>query len=951
MGLFKSHNVVHKDDKIANFTVATAEYGSAVPEILGTTRVAGNIIFYDDFTAHEHRETQRTGKGGHSKVTNITYTYTVAVMIGLCEGPISNIGRVWINKDLFDYPAEPIQMTLFNGKANQQPWPYLVGKHPDKALSYSGLAYMAGVIDLDGNGSMPNYNFEIKGKLLDTGDGVDVNPADYIAYILNRIGMGDTPIEGLDNYRKYCREADLLISTPSDAGEVQKAREIINEITKLTNAIMFWSNNKFKIVVTDDRAIGSWQPNRQIIYDLTTDDLIEQKDGACVVYNRKDSSEIYNRFIVEFSNRENGYEKESVSFEDVEDIKNFGLRGANKIDAHYIYRKSRAVRIAESMARKSRYERNKYTFKLDWAFCRLEPGDLVRLTDLATGINKQVAMIDSVTEAANGLLTFTAISRANGDYSSATYDVHEIDRPFLNYNPEPGYVDYPAVFQPDASLMMEDNELWIAVKGQREAWGGCNVWVSDNNTHYRRLGEIKLSARMGELITSITAASTSLEVAINGQLVSGSEQDAERGNTLLWVDGESMSYTTASLLGNGHYRLDGLVRGQYNTQATNHKAGITVVRCDEAILKAPFLDDDIGKKIYLKFTSYNIFGGNEQSLADVSAYTYTLDERTTIPPDVTALDAEVLYNGTRRYYWKFDYPELNNITGFRMKYIQGNTPNWGAGFEVQDGLLVSQPYETSTVRQGTHTIMIKAVNKAGNESVGFASTVVNFAEPLEDNVLYRVDFSQGNWDKVSTDGKILEDGFIHAKMDTTHFSAPNSFYWEGPAETYWNSISYAPFYLSAVVKAPASGNFYFTYDIMGVSNITYRVKNKDSLFKPYATKFNVAADDEIEIRFDSPAGKQETVLKKLVAVIDVPDREEHFENITVPAGGLELPVKTPHYITTAVRLDSIQLVNGQPIYPYIVSKAPCRIKLVNDHGQPVEATIDVTWQGFINELI
>ena len=101
MGLFGGgHNTVTRADKISNFQVNTAEYGSPVMELLGTTRISGNVIYYDDFTAHEHRETQRTGKGGKSTSTNITYTYTVAVILGLCEGPVTGIGKVWKGKSM-----------------------------------------------------------------------------------------------------------------------------------------------------------------------------------------------------------------------------------------------------------------------------------------------------------------------------------------------------------------------------------------------------------------------------------------------------------------------------------------------------------------------------------------------------------------------------------------------------------------------------------------------------------------------------------------------------------------------------------------------------------------------------------------------------------------------------------------------------------------------------------
>lgn len=668
MSLFKGKTTVNRADKISDFTVATAEYGSAVPEILGTTRTGGNVIYYDDFTAHEHKETQRAGKGGGSKTVTITYTYTAALIFALCEGPVKGMGKVWIDKEIHTYPSEKIGLTLYYGTETQEPWPYVVGKHPEKALPYTGLAYMAGVIDLGNNASLPNFNFEVKGKLTETGDGVDVNPADYILYILNKIGMGDVAIEGIDNYRRYCKAADLLISTPSDDTTARSAREIINEIATLTNAYIFWSNNQFKIVPLADRPVGNWEPNKTIMYDLTPDDFLEQ-NGACVTYQRKDSSEVYNRFTVEFLNRANGYEKESVSYEDTEDIQLYGLRQASTTKAHYVYTKKRAVYLAEELARKNKYERNKYTFKLDWAFCRLEVGDLVTLTDPSIGLEKQVAIIDSVTEDKSGLLTYTAISRAGENFSEAVYSVHETERPFIDFSPEPGDVDTPAIFQPPTELTSNGNELWIGAKGKSPNWGGCNVWISDNNENYLLAGKITSSARLGTLAAPITKNSDKLEVAVNGTLLSGSALDAERANTLCWVDGECLSYTTATLLQNGNYELSGLVRGQYNTAAAAHGQGAKFARCDETLLKTPLKKEDVGKKLWIKFTSYNIFGAQEQSLADVDAYEYTVMAYY-IPP-VLNLSAHNRYrelqDGVSRYDIVVDWtpPDFAN-------YLEGN---------------------------------------------------------------------------------------------------------------------------------------------------------------------------------------------------------------------------------------------------------------------------------------
>ena len=649
MSFFRGRTTTTRANKISEFTVNTAEYGAVVPEIIGTVRTAGNVIYYDDFTAHEHRETHKAGKGGRSKQVSITYTYTVAVILGLCEGPISGIGKVWIGKNVHNYPADDIQLTLFDGKENQQPWAYTQGKHPDKALPYPGLAYMAGVIDLGDSGSMPSYNFEVKGRLLETGDGVDVNPADYIRYVLDKIGKKDMQIIGLDNYRKYCKEADLLISSPPDE-DAKAAREVVNEIAKLTNAYVFWSNDKLKIVPLADRPVGNWAPDKTGITDLTADDFLPQSGGALVTYKRKDSSAIYNQFPVEFINRANGYEKESVSYEFTEDIKNYGVRAASVTNAHYVYTKERAVKIAEQLARNNKYERTQYTFKLDWSLCRLEVGDLVRLTDENSGIFEQVAVINGITEGTDGCLTVTAISRAPGDYPAAKYNVHANDRPYIDYNKTaPDTV--PVIFQPPADLTADGLELWIAAKGKADGWGGCTVYVSDDNTNYRTVGQIAGSARCGKLINNITKDSTDIIVSCNDQLLSGTPQDAERKNTLCWIGGECLSYVTATLLSTGNYKLSGCIRGQYNTTPAAHSAGADFVRLDNAVLHLDFTKDDIGKKIYIKFCSYNIFGAGQQDLSEVKAYEYTLAPYY-IPPvtNITAYNRyRQLADGVSRY--------------------------------------------------------------------------------------------------------------------------------------------------------------------------------------------------------------------------------------------------------------------------------------------------------------
>lgn len=713
----RGKNTTNRADMIADFQINTASYGEVVPEILGTTRVNGNIIDYEDFTAHEHKSTTRTGKGGGSKHTEITYTYTVAAAIALCEGPIAGVGKVWRDKEIYTYPSEKIELTLFNGEQGQAPWPYMLSKHPDKALPYSGLAYMAGVVDLGERGSLPQYNFEIMGKLRDTGDGIDVNPADYIEHVLQSVGA-DVQIEGIENYRAYCRAADILISTPPEQKSA-KAQSIINDIAEITNSLVFWSTDRLKIVPLADKPIGDWTPENQIQYDLTADDFIAGTDGQLILYKRKDTSEAYNEATVEFINRANSYEKETVSFEVVADVQKNGLKPASKKTAHYLYTKARAQYYAEQLAMKRLYSKTQYTFRLDWAFCTLEVGDLVTLTDEACQLNKQIVVITAVNEAADGQLEFTAEGKPAGTYAPARYDVHENERPFVDYNQEAPSVNDVAIFQTVGDV--GGNQVFIGVNAP-SGWGGCSVWLSDNDENYSRVGSITQQTRMGRTLTALSNTGDGVSVKLNqGSMKGGTHIDAERANTLSWIDGEALSYEGAQLQTDGSYKLTGLVRGQYATIPTDHASGARFIRIDEALYRHSYRKEDIGKTVYLKFTSMNLFGTNEQGLDEVQAYPYKI-----VPyyiPEVSNLALYTKYyeigNGVLSFdvVAQFDVPRINSLDTVELWYReQGGTWKYGGAGE---GLITVSGCELGH----TYDVKIQVKDTHGNTSQGLTKSI------------------------------------------------------------------------------------------------------------------------------------------------------------------------------------------------------------------------------------
>lgn len=94
------------------------------------------------------------------------YTYSAAIMAGIANGPIAGIGTVWLNKDKSTLAAMNMKVAL--GTLGQSPWGYLETKHPEEAIAYPGLAYVATPEMFLGRSSaeLPNLSFEVYGRMM-----------------------------------------------------------------------------------------------------------------------------------------------------------------------------------------------------------------------------------------------------------------------------------------------------------------------------------------------------------------------------------------------------------------------------------------------------------------------------------------------------------------------------------------------------------------------------------------------------------------------------------------------------------------------------------------------------------------------------------------------------------------------------------------------------------------
>lgn len=81
-----------KGPKLDDLSVTVSGIGVPVPIVYGAFRISGNIIWSTDLL--ETTVTEKHGKGGPSQKTQVT-TYSANFAVGLCEGPITGVRRIW----------------------------------------------------------------------------------------------------------------------------------------------------------------------------------------------------------------------------------------------------------------------------------------------------------------------------------------------------------------------------------------------------------------------------------------------------------------------------------------------------------------------------------------------------------------------------------------------------------------------------------------------------------------------------------------------------------------------------------------------------------------------------------------------------------------------------------------------------------------------------------------
>jgi hypothetical protein len=753
----------------------------------GTGLLAGNIIYLNDFQPvlvanYTQGPATSGGKGGlfgsrsgGSGNPTYSWTYYVNVFISLCEGPIQGIlSFTGDGMTLSHYGDNTGGAHVFVGTQDQGPMGELVTAHPDQARAYRGEAYLAyWPMFLGENTAVPNFQYEVKFGIAGVGPfDLDADPAAVIAdYLTNaQYGIPGFPpdlLGDLSQYSAFCIANSLVVS-PLISDQTE-AGQFLTTLMQATYSEIVWSSGRLTVAPYGDMYVNGngveFTPITTPVYYLAPDDFLPLQGGegggssvTPIAITRKSEQDRINRVRLEFLDRANKYTPAEVDDRDEGSIEETRERPSDVREMH-LFKRIDSASMSASFQLLREQVAVSYSFTLPKTFVLLDLMDLVTLPLDAFGLSAtpQAVRIKEITENSDYSLTFIA-EDWHGPVASPLYNRQTAVHAVPDFNADPGGINPPIFFEPPDAL---GGGLFVyaGISGVNpDVWGGADIYVSTDGTNYTKVGQVLGASRMGyttadlpQVIPAVVGPSidqfNTLSVDLTesgGELGSGTDTDMRADATVCYVGstasarGELLSYRDAGLIAPNHYNLLPLHRGAYGSDIIDHPAGSPFVRIDGRVAKIPYDQTRIGRLLYIKFVSFNVYQGGRQTLDQVGAYIYSItgSSLTSSLPDVSS--AWSVFKSQFAEIWWQDIEDFRSGIRYLVK----------KGVSYSSALLVGDQAHPPFIAFGEGTYWIVGYYVAPSGVVTFSTNPASISivgNMLVENIILTSDQQANDW--------------------------------------------------------------------------------------------------------------------------------------------------------------------------------------------------------------
>jgi hypothetical protein len=515
--------------RVGDLAVQTSTYGTQVPRLYGTMRVAGSVIWSTDLIENE----QTNGAKGQP---DVSYNYTVSLAVALSSRPVTAIKRIWADGKLLRGEAGDLKvggtLRLATGSEEQDADPFIASVEGiDSTPAYRGLALAVfeGLELAEYGNRIPFFTFEVEAAGGDPTCGEIISDASAGAI--------------------RCDASDVV------RGYAAYGRSIRSAVEPLVES--------FGIELFDDGDLLNSPASIQPL-EISEFELGNSLDGDAV--SGLEREQLPARFI-----------PSSVSLNFYDPARDFQAGEARASAGDNVANESRqelpavlsandAKSLAQRMLSRAWCRRDKLTVRLPRRRIDLQPGD-----ELALPLSPRVWIVEQVT--IEGFVTVVDVRPSPGTSVDVAADPGRVAP-----NPDlvAGPVSLALVDVPALPGMPTDQPTMLLAASQREAgwktrpveigFGGQSIATTTARSK-SVLGQASTVLGAGSIHLIDTINSVEVQLLDESQWLVGRDDDAlSAGANLAVVGREVLQFGTATSLGSGKFRLSRLLRGRGGTE-------------------------------------------------------------------------------------------------------------------------------------------------------------------------------------------------------------------------------------------------------------------------------------------------------------------------------------------------------------------------------------------------
>jgi hypothetical protein len=309
-----------------------------------------------------------------------------------------------------------------------------------------------------------------------------------------------------------------------------------------------------------------------------------------------------------------------------------------------------------------------------------------------------------------------------------------------------------------------------------------------------------------------------------------------------------------------------------------------------------------------------------------------------------------------------------DLAGYKIRFQYGQNDWWDTATPLHDGIITESPYSFTVLPNGRITILIKAVDTSGNESVNPAVITQDLGDVIVENLL--LDFPQHPlWLGTKTNCSVV-GGELVATDASAFYNAGNLPMYGIDSELFYRNSQSLPmtyeFSFVATKDSILKINYLFTTDNF---TIEYQTPSQTSFYGldtdlfygadaslvydylepvPWIGQLNIDNTTEILIRVKTTGGVGIDKLIELTAILDVRDVLIRLDDVVILAGGSRLNLGQTLNAIKNIQM-TIQADGNNGISARVIDKDPINgplIEVINSSGVSVNGLIDATIQAY-----